>query len=129
MLSDATPITTLPTSDLARARGFYEGVLGFAPADQEMPGGVIYTSGSGSFGVYESPFAGTNQATAMSWWVTAAELDSQVSALRQAGVAFETWEAEEVTWDDGVASMAGMGRGVWFKDPDGTILNITQPPE
>lgn len=128
MLSDATPITTLPTSDLGRARGFYEGVLGFVPADQEMPDGVIYGSGSGSFGVYESPGAGSNQATAMSWWVSADEFDAQVSALRQAGVTFETWDAEGVTWDAGVASMEGVGRSVWFRDPDGTILNITQPP-
>ena len=53
MLSDITPVATLPTADLAKARGFYEGTLGLAPQGEGM-GGVTYTCGDGTVFVYES---------------------------------------------------------------------------
>ena len=37
---------------------------------------------------------------------------------------FQTFEAEGLTWDDGVASFGDQYRAVWFADPDGNILNI-----
>lgn len=122
MLSDHNPTTTLATADPERSRAFYQGVLGFTPGE-EAGGGVFYPSGSTSFFVYPSAYAGTNQATAMSFELPADAFDEVVAMLRAAGVEFDTFEAEEVTWQDGVAEMDDM-RSVWFRDPDGNILNI-----
>lgn len=122
MLSDHTPTTTLATADPQRSRAFYEGVLGFEPKE-ESGGGVFYQSGSGSFFVYESSFAGTNQATSMSFEVSPQEFDAEIEALRQAGVRFETFDAEGIDWNGDVAVMQDL-RSVWFKDPDGNILNV-----
>ena len=47
MLSDSRTHTTLPSADMARARAFYEGVLGLVPEFAE-PGGVMYTTGAGT---------------------------------------------------------------------------------
>ena len=122
MLADFTPIPTLAVADLEKARSFYEGVLHLTPRD-DVPEGVVYSAGSGSFLVYPSQFAGTNKATAMSFQVPASAFDAEVAALRSQGVAFLTFDLPEGTWEDGVASF-GEGKAAWFEDPDGNILNI-----
>jgi catechol 2,3-dioxygenase-like lactoylglutathione lyase family enzyme len=88
-------------------------------------GGVSYTSGSGQLFVYESDYAGTNQATAVSFDVPTAEFDDEVAELRANGIDFLTFEADGMEWEDGVATIGGRARSVWFTDPDGNILNIS----
>ena len=123
MLSSYTPVATLPTSDRSRARSFYEDTLGLTVANDGM-GGVMYTCGSGHLFVYESAFAGTNQATSVTFDIPSAEFDAEVDALRGKGVEFMTFEIEGFEWSDGVASM-GEVKAVWFTDLDGNILNIS----
>lgn len=122
MLHEYVPIPTLAVADLARARAYYEGVLGFAPGP-DTAGGVMYAAGGSSFLVYPSSYAGTNKATAMSFQVPADAFDVEVAALRAKGVEFQTFDAEGLTWDDGVATFDGT-RSAWFEDPDGNILNV-----
>jgi catechol 2,3-dioxygenase-like lactoylglutathione lyase family enzyme len=124
MLSRHTPVATLPAKDLTRARNFYEEKLGLTASRDDM-GGVSYTSGSGQLFVYESDYAGTNQATAVSFDVPTAEFDDEVAELRANGVDFLTFEADGMEWKDGVATIGGRARSVWFTDPDGNILNIS----
>ena len=128
MLSDYSPIPTVPTADLDRARDFYDNTLGLSGAEEVMEGeGVLYKCGTGSFLLYPSQFAGTNQATAMAFQADGGGFDAEVASLRDAGVSFDTFEMEGLTWDDGVASMQG-GKAVWFKDPDGNIINLMSMP-
>ena len=122
MLSEHTPTTTLATANPQLSREFYEGVLGFEPKE-EAGGGVFYQAGNGAFFVYESSFAGTNKATSMSFELSPDEFDQEISALRQAGVTFDTFEMQGIEWDGDVAVFDEM-RSVWFKDPDGNILNV-----
>jgi catechol 2,3-dioxygenase-like lactoylglutathione lyase family enzyme len=124
MLSNHTPIATLPASDLTKARSFYEDILGLT-VQRESPGGVSYTAGSGNLFVYESAFAGTNQATAVTFDVPTSEFDTEVDALRGAGIEFLTFEMDGAEWTDGVASLGTEVRAVWFTDPDGNILNLS----
>jgi catechol 2,3-dioxygenase-like lactoylglutathione lyase family enzyme len=122
MFADLTPVTTLPTRDMARARDFYEGTLGLTVVD-ENPGGVTYRCGEGKIFLYESEFAGTNKATSLFVAVPLDRFDAEVGALRDKGVTFQTYELEGMTWDGDVAVMEEF-RTVWFTDPDGNILNI-----
>ena len=124
MLSDHTPIATLPTADLSKARSFYEDTLGLKPERDGM-GGVAYTWGKGTVFVYESEYAGTNKATAVSIGVPMSAFDDEVGALRDKGVSFMTFEADGLDWIDGVASMGDAMKAIWFTDPDGNILNIS----
>ena len=125
MLSNYTPIATVPTADLARARAFYEGTLGVGGgAQMAVSGDVFYTCGSSGFLLYSSQFAGTNQATTLAFQVDEDGFDAEVARLRDAGVSFDTFEMEGLNWVDGVATM-DEGKAVWFRDPDGNILNLT----
>lgn len=123
MLSDYTPIPTIPTADLARARAFYEETLGLAAGEVLDEEGVIYKCGTSGFLLYPSQYAGTNQATAMAFQVDDGGFDDSVARLRAAGVTFDTFELAGLTWMDGVATMEGR-KSVWFHDPDGNIVNL-----
>jgi hypothetical protein len=56
--------------------------------------------------------------------------DAVADELLSRGVTFEVYpEMPDVKWDDrGVAHSAGVGKGAWFKDPEGNILSITEMP-
>ena len=69
MLGDKNAAATLAVKDIGAARNFYENTLGLTeieggPGD---PSAVLYRSGGSTVLVYESSYAGTNQATAASW--------------------------------------------------------------
>jgi catechol 2,3-dioxygenase-like lactoylglutathione lyase family enzyme len=115
-------MATLPTTDMEAARAFYEGVLGFTPGG-DAPEGENYSAAGSTFLVYPSAFAGTNQATAISFRVDFDTFDDEIAALREKGIVFDTFEYEGIVWEDGVATMEGM-KAVWFHDPDGNILSV-----
>lgn len=123
MLSQFTPAATLATANRARARTFYEDTLGLK-LEREDVAGLHYAAGAGRVFVYESQFAGTNQATGLTFEVPLGDFDTEVEQLRAKGVAFQTFDLEGVEWNDGVASMSEI-RAVWFADPDGNIINVT----
>src|SRR6266498_4381131 len=124
MLSQFTPATTLATANLPKARTFYEETLGLT-LEREGMGGLYYTAGAGRVLVYESQYAGTNKATAMTFDVPTTDFDAEVERLRAKGVTFQTFDLEGVEWKDGIASMGETVRAVWFTDPDGNILNVS----
>jgi catechol 2,3-dioxygenase-like lactoylglutathione lyase family enzyme len=123
MLGDRDAMITIAVKDASVAQEFYERVLGLRRSDEEVPGGTVYTSGSSTFFIYESAFAGTNQATAASWIVDDA-LDQIVEDLRERGVAFQHYDDLPETTREGDIHVMGEFRAAWFKDPDGNILNL-----
>jgi catechol 2,3-dioxygenase-like lactoylglutathione lyase family enzyme len=125
MLGERDVAATLAVSDMAAAKEFYEGKLGFTKIESPIPeeAGILYRSGNSVVLVYPSAYAGTNKATAATWGV-GEDFDAVVDDLRSKGVAFEHYDdLPETTRDGDVHSMGGL-RSVWFKDPDGNILNV-----
>jgi catechol 2,3-dioxygenase-like lactoylglutathione lyase family enzyme len=122
MLAGKDAAATLAVSDLQRARDFYENTLGLE-AVQEPPGAILYRSGNSVVLVYPSEYAGTNKATAASWAV-GDDFDSIVTALKEKGVAFEHYDDLPETSCEGDIHRMGDFKAVWFKDPDGNILNL-----
>jgi catechol 2,3-dioxygenase-like lactoylglutathione lyase family enzyme len=121
MLGGKDAGATLAVSDLQRARDFYENTLGLALI-QEQPGGILYKSGNSVVLVYPSDYAGTNKATAAAWAV-GDDFDAIVEELRSKGVSFEHYDLPDTT-RDGDVHIAEDFKAVWFKDPDGNILNL-----
>lgn len=120
MLKDADVMPTIAVKDLAAARRFYEGKLGLQAADSGEPGVLALRSGSSMLMVYESQYAGTNQATAATWTV-GKEIESIVKDLKARGVSFEHYEMPD-TRLEGDIHVSGDMKVAWFKDPDGNIL-------
>jgi catechol 2,3-dioxygenase-like lactoylglutathione lyase family enzyme len=122
MLGGTDAAATLPVSDLERARNFYENTLGLE-AVQEPPGAILYRSGNSFVLVYSSEHAGTNKATAAVWAV-GDDFDPIVQALEDKGVPFEHYDDVPETTREGDVHQMGDLKAVWFKDPDGNILNL-----
>ena len=122
MLTDKKTYATLPTSDLARARRFYEGALGLRP-EMVTEGGVMYGSGGTQFFVYPS----RNKAgghTQMSWLVK--DIKAEVAGLKAKGVMFEEYDRPGIKTVDSVVQSGPAVWTAWFKDPDGNLLGLTQ---
>lgn len=126
MLDQANCNPTLAVKDLAAAREFYENVLGLTVAmENEEADSVAYSSGENLIMVYRSDFAGTNKATACGWSFPDAEAaKNAIAHLRGKGVEFMTFDAPDMEWDDGVATMPDGNVSAWFADPDGNILAV-----
>ncbi len=122
LLADADAVANLAVADLAEARKFYEGLLGFEQVDEEDGELIVYKSGKTVFNVYRSDFAGTNEATAMTWAV-GGRVEEIVEALAAKGIAFEHYDWPGMR-REGDVHIAGDMKVAWFKDPDGNILNI-----
>jgi catechol 2,3-dioxygenase-like lactoylglutathione lyase family enzyme len=123
MLSSARAAAVVAVSNLDRARDFYGGTLGLQ-VDLEMPGGILYACGGDTrLLVYPSGYAGTNEATAVSWDV--ADLRAEIAALQGKGVSFEEYDLPD-TERDGVIHVMENLRVAWFKDPDGNILSLVE---
>ena len=123
MLANTDALATIAVKDTKAARKFYEGTLGLKPAAGDQPGVVSYRSGNSTVLVYESPYAGTNQATAATWIVD--DVEGVVKALNIRGVTFEHYDFNfPQTTRRGDIHVMGNTRAAWFKDPDGNILSV-----
>ena len=122
LLADADAVANLAVKDLAEARKFYEGLLGFTQVDEEDGELIVYRSGKTVFNVYRSDYAGTNQATAMTWAV-GDRVTEVAEALAARGIKFEHYDWPGMR-REGDVHIAGDMKVAWFKDPDGNILNI-----
>lgn len=122
MLANSNATANLAVKDLAKAKAFYEDVLGLTELHNEVGELIVYKCGDTSINVYRSKFAGTNKATAVTWMV-GDEIEKIVSGLRSKGVVFEHYDMPHTTVEGDIHLGHGM-KVAWFKDPDGNILNL-----
>lgn len=125
MLGSSPVAAVVAVKDIERAKEFYGGTLGLSAAAEESQDGVYYECGGGTrLFVYQSGYAGTNQATAVSWEVD--DVRAEVEALQRNGVSFEEYDSiPNVTRDGAIHHAQAIGiTAAWFKDPDGNILNV-----
>ena len=122
MLGNTDVVANVAVKNLDIAKKFYQDTLGLTPIGAEGEELVVFRSGNSSINVYRSEFAGTNQATAVTWDV-GDELDDVVRRLKAKGVKFEHYDLPGVSLKGDVHVANGL-RITWFKDPDGNILNV-----
>jgi catechol 2,3-dioxygenase-like lactoylglutathione lyase family enzyme len=95
----------IPAKDVARARRFYEGKLGFRPK-QEVAGGVVYEFGAKTACfLYPTPNAGTSLASQAFWQVD--DVEREVAELKARGVEFVILEMAGETCQSGVVPSGG----------------------
>jgi len=125
MLSDFTPSATVAVKDLKAARSFYEDILGFEPIGSTLRGAQAFKVKGATVVIYESQFAGTNKATAVTWSL-GERFDDMVKALDAKGVPFEHYEFSGIVLEGHVhvARDGTPSRVAWFKDPEGNLHNL-----
>ena len=113
---------TIPVSDMARAREFYEGKLGLSGGKDQEDGGHTYPSGGSYVHIYPSPGnAGGSGATLAAWMVD--DVEGLVDDLIANGITFEQYGEPLNTDEKGIARL-GASEIAWFRDPDGNILAV-----
>ena len=122
MLGNLNASANLAVRDIEIARKFYQDTLGLIPLRSQDGEVVVFRSGDTTLNVYRSQYAGTNQATAVTWAV-GDRVDAIARALNEKGVVFEHYDMPGITLEGDVHVGHGM-RVAWFKDPDGNILNL-----
>jgi catechol 2,3-dioxygenase-like lactoylglutathione lyase family enzyme len=120
-LAEAMP--TIAVRNIDTARQFYEGVLDLEAINRDSES-ATYKGGRSTILVYQSQFAGTNKATAITW-VVGGELEQIVATLKSRGVAFEHYDMPD-TRREGDIHVSGDVRIAWFKDPDGNIIALSK---
>ena len=112
----------VPSHDLVRSRAFYEGALGLEVIEVNdfaivMRSGVTTIRVTAVDGWSPQPF------TVLGW--TVSDIESEVSALTEAGVHFRRYD--EMGQDErGVWTTPGGDKVAWLVDPDGNLLSLTQ---
>ena len=125
MLRDADIVAFVPTRDPARARAFYEGVLGLRFVSEDGFATVFDAHGvmvrvanvSGVPDYTPAPF------TILGWLVP--DVKTAVGDLTAKGVAFERYPG--MAQDRlGIWNAPSGAKVAWFKDPDGNVLSVTE---
>ena len=122
MLRNAPIRAYIPASNIARARKFYEEIVGLLPKE-EYAGGVIYECGGASVFMYPTPNGGTSKASQAFWQVP--DVEAEVAELKARGVKFEEYDMPGLTMKNSIVT-AGGAKTAWFRDTEGNILAVSQ---
>jgi predicted enzyme related to lactoylglutathione lyase len=123
MLQKSPMYAYIPAKDVARARKFYEGKLGFVPTKVDDDGVVYEFAGKTACFLYLTPNAGTSQASQAFWSVE--DVDAEIEAMKARGVTFEDYDMPGEKSRSG-AITAGGAKAAWFKDSEGNIMALVQ---
>ena len=122
MLAGSPLYPTIPARDLARARAFYEGLLGL-PVVRDKGFEITFRAGDVEVDVYASEEAGTARHTLAAFIVD--DIERTVRGLQERGLVFEEYDRADLKTVNGIAVL-GPDKSAWFRDPDGNLLNISQ---
>ncbi len=122
MLAETNAMATIAVKNLATAKQFYEGKLHLEREGAANDAVATYRSGDTTIVAYESQYAGSNKANAVTWGA-GAQFDSVVRELKDAGITFEHYDLPGGR-REGDVHVFGDFKAAWFKDPDGNILHV-----
>ncbi|MBA2960755.1 MULTISPECIES: VOC family protein [Ramlibacter] len=119
MLSESTVTTILPVIDMERARGFYEGKLGFKPDGPKPDGKFLYRCGGAVIALFPKEGGTKADHTALSFEVK--DIQASIRELQGAGVVFEDYDLPGLK-TVGHVCVLGSEKAAWFRDTEGNYL-------
>jgi catechol 2,3-dioxygenase-like lactoylglutathione lyase family enzyme len=122
MLTATMVVATIPVTDLARAKAFYDGALGLTLL-WETPAGARFRCGDVSeISLFVRPPVATVH-TLAHFEVT--DVEAVVRDLVAKGVEFIDYTEGPLATTGHIAQL-GPARAAWFHDPDGNTLGVRQ---
>ena len=122
MLGDRPLVAFVGVANLARARFFYESVLGLRIIEV-TPFALVADANGTTLRITPVPTVSPHAYTALGW--TVADLAASLRALEANGVPClrYPWLTQD---EDGVWHAPDGARIAWFNDPDGNVLSLHQ---
>ena len=122
MLSLKKIVGFVATKDYAKARNFYEKILGIEFVNQD-PFALEFRSGGNMIRISKIDNFTPMPFTVLGWEVE--DIRKVVEDLTKRGVSFEKYSF--LKQDDlGIWDAPGGARVAWFKDPDGNLLSVSR---
>jgi len=122
-LNSAKPTVFLATANADAARAFYEGALGLT-LEADDPYALVYQLAGAELRLSKVPNHTPLPFTVLDWQV--ASISDAHAALAAKDVEFTIYEGmgqdENGVW----TSPDGGARILWFKDPDGNVLSVSE---
>ncbi len=115
------------TTDPAKARAFYEDVLGLRLVSDEAPFAFVFDAGGTMLRVTTVRAHTPDPFTVLGWDVEA--IENTVDRLAAAGVQFQRYPDLNDKDPRGIWTAPGGARIAWFQDPDGNLLSVTEFPQ
>ena len=127
MSLDKAPITvTLPVTNVARARGFYQNKLGLKAAKEPYSGSASFVTKNGTkIFLYKRGRTRADH-TVASFYVR--DVPGEVRKLKSKGVKFQSYKLPTLTTDKNNIATWGRMKAAWFKDTEGNILGLINRP-
>ncbi len=123
-LSDLAPIAFIPALDPARAKKFYQDVLGLRLVSEELPFALVFDLDGVMLRVTIVRELTPAAHTILGWRTE--DISATVRALQRSGIAFERYPGMDQDELSIWAAPGGAARVAWFKDPDGNTLSVSQ---
>jgi catechol 2,3-dioxygenase-like lactoylglutathione lyase family enzyme len=123
-LDAARLVAFVATSDLARARAFYEEGLGLV-LEEVTPFALAFRSGGTLLRATLVEDRAPAPYTVLGWAVD--DVDRTVTELAGRGIPFNRYPAMDQD-ELGIWHSPHGARVAWFSDPDGNVLSVTQYP-
>jgi catechol 2,3-dioxygenase-like lactoylglutathione lyase family enzyme len=122
MISESEVMGFIPTTDAVRAREFYEGVLGLQVLSDD-PFALVVKSKGTFIRIVKLHELTPVPYTILGWRVQ--NIEEEVRTLHARGVTFTLYPGMAQS-DLGVWTAPGGSKIVWFRDPDGNVLSLSQ---
>ena len=122
-LATSTLVAFVPTTDLARARHFYQGKLGLR-LTREDDYACVFDGGGTDLRVTLVKTLTPQSHTVCGWLVS--DVSQTASDLAVAGIACVRFDGMDQD-ESGVWTAPSGDRIAWFHDPDDNLLSLTQP--
>ncbi|WP_239462023.1 VOC family protein [Occallatibacter savannae] len=124
ILGGSDLIAFAPTTDPAKARAFYEGILGLRLVADHAPFALEFDANGTMLRVTTVHELKPQPFTILGWRVS--DVEATIDRLVAAGVAFERYPGMNDSDPHGIWNSPSGARIAWFKDLDGNVLSLTE---
>jgi catechol 2,3-dioxygenase-like lactoylglutathione lyase family enzyme len=124
ILGGSKIVTFVHITDWAKARAFYEDVLGLRLVEEEKPFALVFDANGIMLRVTPGGEHKPASGTVLGWEVES--IERTVEQLTSAGVEFLRYPGLNDSDPLGIWTSPSGARIAWFHDPDGNVLSLTQ---
>jgi catechol 2,3-dioxygenase-like lactoylglutathione lyase family enzyme len=124
ILGGSKLVAFAPTTDPAKARAFYEDVLGLRLVEDAKPFALVFDANGTMLRVTTVAEFHPDPFTVLGWHVES--IESTVEKLTASGVVFLRYPGLNDSDPCGIWTSPSGARVAWFHDPEGNVLSVTQ---